>query len=194
MSKFGGKKHSLNQDHEIISQHRKRQEEAEARKKEMARKNLDATRQVDTERVYHRPKPSPKLAKWLTHKDKDDFHSEDEEDSAHMRSILHQIAGNGDLDTIKRLLQGKTPEEGEELLNAQDSRGWQPLHEAIRGGHTNLVRYFVQDCGASFETRTGEKGNFGGTALWWAQRLLDPAHPIISYLEDLGAPIEGEEV
>jgi len=197
VSKFGGKKHSVTEDHDIISSHRKRREEAEQRKKEILRKTQEAAlaaESINKDRVYHSPKPSPKLHKYLLHKDKDDLHSEDEEESSNMRSILHQVSASGDLSTTTRLLQGKTSREMELLLNAQDSRGWQPLHEAIRGGHTALVKYFVEDCGASFETRTGEEHTFGGTALWWAQKLLDPTHPIISLLTDLGAPVDGEEV
>lgn len=195
VSIFGGKKHSIKDDHETILNHRKRLEEAAARKAELLKKVADtAPGAIKKEKkVYRNPKPSPKLQEYLQHKDKDDLHSEDEEDSTKMRSILHQMAANGDLETTKFLLESKTGEELKLVVNVQDSRGWQPLHEAIRGGYTELVQYLIEQCGASYITHTGSKNTCGGTALWWAQKLLDPTHPIISYLADMGAPIEGQE-
>ena len=72
-------------------------------------------------------------------------------------------------------------------VNTADSNGWMPLHEAVRGGHTDLAKYLV-DMGADIGAIT----NGGGTALWWAKRLLPPGHSTIAYLTDIGAPEESD--
>ncbi len=49
-------------------------------------------------------------------------------------------------------------------------------------------RYLV-DMGADL----GSKTHRGGTALWWARRLeVNPE--VIQYLQDIGAPEEGEDL
>jgi hypothetical protein len=50
-------------------------------------------------------------------------------------------------------------------------------------------RYLV-DKGANIGAKT--KG--GGTVLWWAKRILEPGHEVIQYLEQLGAPEDGEDL
>lgn len=45
---------------------------------------------------------------------------------------------SGDLDTLKRLVrEGKT-------IEAQDNRGWRPIHEATYWGHVNCLKFLVQ--------------------------------------------------
>lgn len=190
LSKFGGKKHSLKDDHELISNHRKRRERALAMGKSGNHKDGSAGA-ISAEIVYISPPLSSKLSEYLKEKDRDDLQSDEGEGSVTMRSILHQMAQSGDVETTIKLLKGKDDNEREVLVNAEDSRGWRPIHEAIRGGHLPLVKFFVEDCGASFEARTGK---FGGTPLWWAKKLLDPRHPIVGFLMDLGAPEEGDNV
>ncbi len=75
-----------------------------------------------------------------------------------------------------------------ELLNRQDANGWAAIHEAVRGGHLDTVRYLV-DHGADI----GAKTNNYGTPLWWARKSLDQGHEVIDYLEQIGAP-EGDAV
>lgn len=38
------------------------------------------------------------------------------------------------------------------------------------------------------------KTSNGGTVLWWAKRKLEPGHDVILYLEEIGAPEEGEDL
>lgn len=76
--------------------------------------------------------------------------------------------------------------ENPDAINTADKNGWQPLHEAVRGGHTNLVKFLV-DMGADMGAMT----NGGGTPLWWAKRLLSPGHSTITYLLEVGAPEHG---
>ena len=73
-------------------------------------------------------------------------------------------------------------------IHTADANGWQPLHEAVRGGHTELVRFLVAN-----GSDLGAVTNRGGTALWWARRSLPPGHSTISFLMEMGAPEHAEQ-
>ena len=47
------------------------------------------------------------------------------------------------------------------------------------------MKYLIEN-GADVNKKTGN-GEEGGTALWWAKRNLKEEHPIIAYLENVGA-------
>ena len=100
------------------------------------------------------------------------------------QSELHEAAALGDLPKVKSLL-----ERNRELLHAVDQNQWQPLHEAARGGNTEVVKFLIEN-GADIGARTSN----GGTALWWARKMLDAEHSLIRYLEEIGAPEEGEDL
>ena len=72
------------------------------------------------------------------------------------------------------------------MLHEKDVNGWQPIHEAARGGHTNAVQLLVEH-GADVNKRT----NFGvGPSL--LKIVLDnhgEGHPLYVYLESLGAEL-----
>lgn len=72
-------------------------------------------------------------------------------------------------------------------VHTTDENGWQPIHEAVRKGNTQIVKYLV-DHGADIGSLTSN----GGSPLWWAKRLLPNGHSTISYLQNIGAPEEGE--
>jgi len=91
----------------------------------------------------------------------------------------HSAASNGNLDLFKVVLS-KHPE----WLNASDQNGWQPIHEAARGGHREIVAYLIEK-GANLNTRTN-KGT-GGTALWWAEKTHGKSHPVPKMLTAAGA-------
>ncbi|CAE7638470.1 Ankrd49, partial [Symbiodinium microadriaticum] len=95
--------------------------------------------------------------------------------------INHASSGNR-LEEVQRILHADPSS-----VNTADRNGWMPLHEAVRGGHTDLVKFLVE-MGADI----GAVTNGGGTALWWARRLLAPGHSAIAYLTDIGAP-EGSD-
>lgn len=95
---------------------------------------------------------------------------------------LHFAATQGDVDAIARML-----DEDPDLLHVTDVNGWQPLHEAVRSGSAEAVRLLVSR-GADVHARTAR----GGTPLWWSRHLLGPEHPTVRFLEDIGAPDEGD--
>lgn len=93
------------------------------------------------------------------------------------------------LGVISRLI--KIAEEDPDALTKKDENGWMPIHEAVRGGHFEIVKYLV-DKGSNFNERTN-KGT-GGTPLWWALTSLDEDHRVIKYLKELGAINLGPEL
>ncbi|HEV2547810.1 MAG TPA: ankyrin repeat domain-containing protein [Stellaceae bacterium] len=69
---------------------------------------------------------------------------------------LHFAAGDGDLETVKRLLQ-----QGADL-NAFDDLGWTPLIHAAKRGHVDVVRCLLA-AGAQVDAR--DEARAGNTAL-----------------------------
>jgi len=101
-------------------------------------------------------------------------------------SVAHSAASDGDLDKIRAVIQKDTS-----LLHSKNTKGFLPLHEAARGGHTDVVR-FLYESGADLNARTND--GKGGTALWLAKNDLGHDHAIVSYLESLGAIDVGPEL
>lgn len=103
------------------------------------------------------------------------------------RLALNFAAARGDLSHVKSILVSDHTQ-AHSRLHLADHNGWQAIHEAVRAGHTEVVKYLVQmgaDIGALTES--------GGTPLYWAKRSLPKGHSTIRYLEDIGAP-DGEEL
>jgi ankyrin repeat protein len=65
------------------------------------------------------------------------------------------------------------------------SHSWTPLHEAVRGGHIEVVKYLLEQ-GADKDACTGVNGD-GGTPLWWAKQTHGTDHEVITHLMDMGA-------
>jgi prolyl 4-hydroxylase len=97
---------------------------------------------------------------------------------------LHVAASKGHIHTVQKLL-----EQDINQIHHKDDNGWQAIHEAVRSGHTEVVRYLI-DHGADMAATT----NTGGSPLWWAKRRLPAGHSVIRYLEEIGAPELGEEL
>jgi len=91
---------------------------------------------------------------------------------------LNDAAAAGNLGAVQSLVR-KDPS----ILNKKDSNGWQAIHEAVRGGHIDVLRFLVEN-GSDINVETVN----GGSPLWWARRALDPGHSVIEYLESIGAP------
>jgi prolyl 4-hydroxylase len=72
------------------------------------------------------------------------------------------------------------------MLHMKDVNGWQPIHEAARGGHLEIVQLLVEH-GADVNERT----HFGeGQSV--LELVLDTHgydHPLFDYLEGIGAEL-----
>mmetsp|Transcript_38006 Transcript_38006/g.38687 ORF Transcript_38006/g.38687 Transcript_38006/m.38687 type:complete len:547 (+) Transcript_38006:229-1869(+) len=99
---------------------------------------------------------------------------------------LHHAAARGNLQRVKQIVTDMTDKT---MINSKDHNLWQPIHEAVRTGNIEMVKYLIEN-GAELHHKT--KG--GGTPLWWARRELGNEHSMISFLESLGAPDEGEDL
>ena len=99
-------------------------------------------------------------------------------------SIAHRAAQGGDVETLKDALQSD-----KEMARAKDSNGWEPIHEASRGGHREAVELLLSS-GADINART----NFGdgGTPLYLAQE--EGHSQLADWLESLGAISIGPEL
>lgn len=62
----------------------------------------------------------------------------------------HLAAQKGDLKSLSQAV-----ENDKSIVNAKDENGWSPLHEASRGGHTDVVK-FLHKHGADVNARTSE--------------------------------------
>lgn len=108
---------------------------------------------------------------------------EEDDDHADAHSIdVNIAAARGQLNKIKNALRVDANK-----VHSTDVNGWQPIHEAVRAGHTNVVKYLVEN-GADIGALTKN----GGSPLWWAKRALPRGHRVIKFLEEMGAPEEGE--
>lgn len=76
-------------------------------------------------------------------------------------------------------------------LLAKDRNGWQPIHEAARGGHLNSIEFLLEN-GADLNART-HKGS-GVSPLKIAREALGNEHAVVKFLEDLGAKDFGPEL
>ena len=92
----------------------------------------------------------------------------------------HKIAGSGKLSDLIYSYQLSPLS-----IIKRDENGWQPLHEAARAGHLNIVKYLVEQ-GSNVDSRTGSNGS-GGSVLWWALKFHGEDHPVVIYLREKNA-------
>ena len=76
------------------------------------------------------------------------------------------------------------------LTHSLSAKKKQPLHEASRSGHLDAVKYLVEQ-GADINVKTAGDG---GSALWWAKQRLEDDHPVIGFLESVGALAIGPDL
>jgi len=91
----------------------------------------------------------------------------------------HVAASIGDVAALEDLAA-----ENEDALHARDQNGWQPLHEAVRGGHIDAVRLLVE-YGVDINAVTN--GVDGVSPYNIAINSLSPNHQVTEFLESLGA-------
>lgn len=97
----------------------------------------------------------------------------------------HIAAKLGNLSDLQRLVEATTTNAGGHsrrlLLAARDQNGWQPLHEACRGGHTEIVRYLVveQEQYVDIHATTNSRHS----ALSISRQFQGEDHPVTNLLE-----------
>ena len=97
----------------------------------------------------------------------------------------HHAAAYGDVDRLKDLARM----DKKSLLH-RDDNGWEPLHEAVRGGHLDAVEFLIKQAGADINSRTGQKRD-GSSPLNLALRYLTEGDAVTRFLLSNGA-VEGE--
>jgi prolyl 4-hydroxylase len=98
----------------------------------------------------------------------------------------HHAAANGDIESLSKIAASNR-----KAFYAKDSNGWQPIHEAVRGGHLAAVELLVRH-GASKDARTGRTGK-GYSPLKLALHQHSADHPITQYLLQIGATSYDDE-
>ena len=93
------------------------------------------------------------------------------------RHHSHGAAGDGDLDALIKMAKKDMT-----ALFVEDSNGWQPIHEAARSGHEDVVEFLAEQ-GADVNART----NIGHSVLQIVADFWGQDDPLYEYLEDLGA-------
>jgi ankyrin repeat protein len=91
--------------------------------------------------------------------------------------VAHKAAIVGDITQLARLA-----EEDADLIHKKDENGWRPLHEAVRTGQKHVIEFLVER-GADVNELTHK----GESPLHLGRIFLDADHPVLSYLESLGA-------
>lgn len=119
---------------------------------------------------------SPEEQKWLRENSK--RRARESPAAAPLNAVAH-AAATGDIETIAYYAKEK-----KDMLHKKDVNGWQPIHEAARGGHLDIVEMLIQH-GAD----VNERVNFGSgqTVLKLALDSHGRDHPLIDYLLGLGA-------
>lgn len=97
----------------------------------------------------------------------------------------HVLAQQGDVEGLLEEIK-----KDKSLVNARDENGWTPLVESARGGHLEAVKLLIEH-GADTDLKTYHGG---GTALWWAKKTHGEDHPVIEFLESVGALDAGPEL
>jgi len=96
----------------------------------------------------------------------------------------HGAAEYGDLDTLIDIAKTDT-----ESLFAGDNNGWQPIHEAARSGHLEVVE-FLHSQGADINART----HMGHSPLQIVSANWGENHHLYHFLSELGAEEMGPDL
>ena len=91
----------------------------------------------------------------------------------------HYYAQQGDVAGLRALTKTNP-----NALLKKDRNGWTPLHEAVRAGHNDAVKFLI-DFGADKNARTHH--GQGSSPLALAIEELTASHPISRYLVSIGA-------
>lgn len=104
-------------------------------------------------------------------------------DHVYQHTRLSSACADGDYEQVCSILGSCSPLDQYQLLESTDNNGWQPLHEAVRNGNPDTVTFLIEH-GADISAVTKQ----GASPLWWARYFHGDNHPIVEYLESIGAP------
>jgi ankyrin repeat protein len=93
----------------------------------------------------------------------------------------HRAARDGNLKELQEIV-----DHHEEVINSRDINGWLPLHEAVRRGNVDLVKFLIEK-GSDVNARTGPEGELGGSVMYWAKLSHGDDHPVVKLLEEYNA-------
>ena len=100
---------------------------------------------------------------------------------------VHIAAKLGNLSLLRQLVGTSTSAGGRghrrRVLTASDRNGWQPLHEACRGGHTEVVRYLVVEQGEYVDIHATANG--GQSSLSLSQQYHGENHAVTQILQEI---------
>jgi prolyl 4-hydroxylase len=91
----------------------------------------------------------------------------------------HAAAANGDIARLAAIAK-----KNRKMLHAKDTNGWQPIHEAARAGHLEVVQMLLEhDVDINARTHGGK----GASPLYVAIESLSESHPVAKFLLENGA-------
>ena len=108
------------------------------------------------------------------------FRDQDDATQAHIAAKL------GNLQQIRHLVEEVTPAGGQRrryFLTASDRNGWQPLHEACRGGYIEIVQYLVIDQAEFVDIHATT--NSGHSPISLSQEYHGEDHPVTKLLQEM---------
>lgn len=94
-------------------------------------------------------------------------------------SIAHKAAIAGDVDTLKEIAEAN-----KKALHKKDQNGWQPMHEAARAGHKDVIALLVAH-GGNINERTNH--GRGATPLRLATQAHGVESPLVAFMKEMGA-------
>eukprot|EP00339_Tiarina_fusa_P001681 CAMPEP_0116998590 /NCGR_PEP_ID=MMETSP0472-20121206/1610_1 /TAXON_ID=693140 ORGANISM="Tiarina fusus, Strain LIS" /NCGR_SAMPLE_ID=MMETSP0472 /ASSEMBLY_ACC=CAM_ASM_000603 /LENGTH=547 /DNA_ID=CAMNT_0004697791 /DNA_START=170 /DNA_END=1809 /DNA_ORIENTATION=+ len=90
---------------------------------------------------------------------------------------VHMLAGNGRTQELRQIV-----ERDPKFIDAQDEMGWQPIHEAARGGHIETIHYLLER-GADVNARNLH----GATPMYIAASFNGHESDVVRFLHGRGA-------
>jgi len=101
-------------------------------------------------------------------------------------SPAHEAAAQGDVRQLQLLSVGRPSSKSvEDVLDAPDRNGWRPLHEAVRSGSVDAVRFLLDRGNIYVNSRTGPGGD-GLTPFRISMLEHGPDHAVTKLLASRG--------
>lgn len=93
----------------------------------------------------------------------------------------HRAARSASMYELEEILDAH-----EEVIHVEDKNGWLPLHEAVRGGHLEVIKFLIER-GSPINAQTKNSNGPGGSVLWWALHSHGAESDVVKYLQGIGA-------